>query len=1766
MNRKLSMRLGICLSISLALSLNNNSLQAQQVLQLRNRAVNLQPITAIASLSNANSVHRQQVYLRFSHVPDRAALQAQGIRLLEYVGDMTFTAVVNTGQLNAVMSNCNAWAPVLHTDKLSNYLLELHSDSYTQVLISLAPGADKQVLIDKGYQLAAEQPWALQNKWIAQIAVADLNPLAALPEVLNISPKFEDQALNSQAIALTNATTPKAASGLGLTGEGIVVGVGDDSYASHIDLADRATNLNPLNASQHGQHTSGTVAGAGIINELNAGFAPKASLVTNYFSNIIAYAYQYESNFNMKLTNNSYAAFVGNCAYAGTYDATSQYLDAQALAQPHLLNIFAAGNDGRNTCGPFPTGYATVVGAYQAAKNPLVVGLTGKHSDHINEGTGRGPVKDGRLKPEIVAVGVQLASTSNNNNYAVTTGTSMACPNVTGAAALLQELYKSKNGGQYPPSALLKAVLMNSATDIGNPGPDYAHGFGLLNVAAASQVIDSAWYISGTLSHQGQQAHQINVPANLGQLKIMLYWHDAPASPSANKMLVNDLDMVVNTPSNQVKLPLVLNPEPNHVLDAASPGVDRLNNVEQVTINNPEPGTYTISVHGFSVPSGSQSYYITYTFIPNNIEISYPSKGARMIVDSPTIIHWKALEDAGDFTVEYSTDNGGNWQTISNNIPANKRYTIFTPPAGTASNQCLIRVSNNASSVVSAPFSIIGRPVATLSTNQCPGNIAIEWNAIPGSTQYYLYKKVGAAMQLIDSTTNTSYNFSGLHPDSTYWVAVAAALNSTPGIRSIAVSRKPNNGSCVGITNHGDLAIRNVTGPGSGRKLTSTELSGNQNLSVQIANNDNLVNSGFAVQYRINGGAWQSYTGTTNIPAAGQITVNIPGFNFSAVGEYHIDLVVTNTQISDPVSANDSFSVSLRQLPNEPLNLNIPWEEGFETLPVQELMQAQLGLGTATHFDFANDINKGRLRTKIMNELNLSGNRSISLDHSSTPYPAAQGGNANMLTGTFNLSNYDINTDEIRFEFDYRLHGKFTSAEANNNRVQVRGSDASPWISLPNYDTNTVGQIVKYGAISLRDVLLANGQQFSTSTQIRMLQDGNQQIGAENFGKGLTIDNVKLFKAENDIALVEALNTTKFNCGLTSAEPLTVRVANTMPHALSNIPINYQVNNGAIISETIPNINAKDTIIFTFNTLMDLSTPGKHEIMVWASYPGDNYPANDSLSGIIMYHQPLVSSFPYLEGFEDNDGYYFTDGINSSWEHGSPNGLSLTHAANGTKAWKTSLNSAYNANEQSYLYSPCFDLSTLANPMLSFSFFREIEAAGTEIYDSAFVEYSTDGGQTWLRLGAQGDGFNWYNSENNIWLGTSHNYWAVASIPLPAVPSIAFRWALFSDPGAQFGGLAIDDVHIFDYQKPIFDLDSFPTAPQANINAITEFGMAPSISAIVDPLNENLGNTTFQTYAHSSYISPDSYQYYLPRSFMLHAGQQVTASNIQLSLFVRDSLMNIVRNANNCASCATHPKEVYQLGVTTYVQANNQNINNDLSDNEGGDYSFIVPADVRWVPYYDGYYAVFETNQIGEYWFNDGGITGTTPLPNYTFDFDAEKIDKRSVRLSWSNGIDNMALDYELQADMGQGFKPIFYTSSVHNPNYKYQYIDTPSLEWAPNTFYRVKYSNRDGKVMYSPIRKISWDGLPFSFEVYPNPTHDGKLQLQWYNVGAEPFSWTLHSFDGRTIASGSVAQSQFSGSQLIDIAGHGVAGSIYLLRVQANGQTFDFKIVYQPE
>jgi hypothetical protein len=263
-----------------------------------------------------------------------------------------------------------------------------------------------------------------------------------------------------------------------------------------------------------------------------------------------------------------------------------------------------------HTLSPYDT-----IGVTAAGKNTLTVGAVSTTTEILNLSS-RGPAKDGRIKPEVVTRGSNVLSSIPTNSYGTSSGTSMSAPVVTGIAALLTEQWR-RTFATTPRGEELKAVIIAGAHDLGNPGPDYTYGFGLVDAKASADLIiaDHAdhKHIRTTSIVQGQQYEMPIVVDSTTNVRVVLQWPDPPvflpeAQVSTAKALVNNLDLKIVGPTGTTYLPYIL--DKNNPGAVAARGVNTIDNTEMVEIANAEPGAYRIVVSGTSVTQGPQSAVI----------------------------------------------------------------------------------------------------------------------------------------------------------------------------------------------------------------------------------------------------------------------------------------------------------------------------------------------------------------------------------------------------------------------------------------------------------------------------------------------------------------------------------------------------------------------------------------------------------------------------------------------------------------------------------------------------------------------------------------------------------------------------------------------------------------------------------------------------------------------------------------------------------------------------------------------------------------------------------------------------------------------------------------------------------------------------------------------------------------------------------------------------------------------------------------------------
>ena len=116
--------------------------------------------------------------------------------------------------------------------------------------------------------------------------------------------------------------------------------------------------------------------------------------------------------------------------------------------------------------------------------------------------------------------------------------------------------------------------------------------------------------------------------------------------------------------------------------------------MEQVTLDNPSAGVYTLSVEGFSIPFGPQEYYVTYEFLMDNeIILTYPVGGESWVPSEGEVIRWDAYGNSGNFTLEYTNNGGANWQLISSSVSGSARHYVLNPGPTTTTENAKIRIS-----------------------------------------------------------------------------------------------------------------------------------------------------------------------------------------------------------------------------------------------------------------------------------------------------------------------------------------------------------------------------------------------------------------------------------------------------------------------------------------------------------------------------------------------------------------------------------------------------------------------------------------------------------------------------------------------------------------------------------------------------------------------------------------------------------------------------------------------------------------------------------------------------------------------------------------------------------------------------------------------------------------------------------------------------------------------------------------------------------------
>ncbi len=734
--------------------------------------------------------------IQFDALPDELeqdALKQQGIILLDYLPDYAYLARVPQSvglgglQLRAAL-------PLLGSFKISRPLMqELAANSEGRLSLrvlpmpGIVPSAMLEHLEEIGFTIQSFDAFSL----FLEINAAEVPRLANHPaiyflEIAPLAPEPEGERAN----ALMRANWQSQAPNSNYNGSGVVIGIGDDGTVNHTDLKGRVISMTTSNWGTHGDMTVGIAAGAGNINPLARGLAPGATIHLSLISGYphIQNAEQYLQSYGTIVTSTSYGESCG-----GYYSSSTQYIDHQVYSNAYLMHCFSAGNSSSSGCssiygqiiGPDGKAYGNITGGQKAGKNVFAVGNV-TFGDILSPSSSRGPAEDGRIKPDLCAIAQGSLTPDADDKYRLGSGTSAASPAIAGIYAVIVQAYRNLHNGQNPPSALLKGALLNTAEDLGRPGPDYEYGWGRVNGSRALRLIEQQHYQAGLMSQSAMHSHSINVPAGTKEMRVMLYWHDPAASPLAAKALVNDLDLSLQGPNNAIYLPHKLSTFP-HIDSLTKPayaGIDRVNNMEQVVLKNPAPGLYNARAFGHLIPQGPQAYYLVYAFFQEELAVVYPQGGERLSPGQNIDLFWDAAGNQGAFALQYSINGGQSWASIASNVAGHLRHFAWTVPA-IATSQARFRISRGATTVAGDNFIILNTPDFHI-TSTGSNTARIFWEPVNGAISYDVYAMGTKFMEVIATTSGTSLDIPAPAPAGNWYSVSARHANDAQGRRAYA--------------------------------------------------------------------------------------------------------------------------------------------------------------------------------------------------------------------------------------------------------------------------------------------------------------------------------------------------------------------------------------------------------------------------------------------------------------------------------------------------------------------------------------------------------------------------------------------------------------------------------------------------------------------------------------------------------------------------------------------------------------------------------------------------------------------------------------------------------------------------------------------------------------------------------------------------------------------------------------------------------------------
>ena len=821
---------------------------------------------------------------------DLQSLREQGMDVLQYYPGFTYLVWSDRSSLQAARGLASIRAVADYDPMLkAQPSLSRLGPRIQNINLHFFNSGDPSRLVDRAEALGVVvlDYWPAQpdqTLWNAVIEadVSQLGVLASLPEVIALSylspePALEDESA-TQVLAgnldINNEPFPGYPTWLGqvgLDGSGVTWATTDSGvWYGHGDYNARITGgLNygncsfdnpgddPESGGGHGTHVTGIFAGDGTAGFTDSdgflyghGMAPGVSI---FAQNPIAGCrvswppaggWQVLSRDALQGgaigSNNSWTSGEGTQhgyqATERTYDlmVLDGNFDTTSVLEPFMV-VFSAGNSG-----------SSGVTAPKEAKNVVVTGGTqtfrvSGNVDAIYSSSSRGPAVDGRILPTIAAPGQSVSSTRRPNasscgtaiggtsgEYSFCTGTSMAAPHASGALILLSEWWRNSNAGADFSPAMGKALLINSATALsGSTPPNNDIGWGRIDV---SQIVDTDAtfeFIDQTelFTSSGDQFQTtVGVVEPSEPLKITLVWSDAPGAIGANPAIVNDLDLTVVNGGDTY-----LGNQFNNGLSVPGGSADRLNNIEQVLIENPgnsavitvdafqiagsvlldQPGVNTAQHFALVCQNCLQQPDFTLDISPDELSVCLPGS-ATVQVDVGSLLGFNDPVNLG--IIDLPSGISAQWDNAVPIPPASQSLDLtFSGVASPGSTTASIQgTSTTGSKLVDLELNLFDAvPTAATLLSPTDGVINIDpdvqfsWDPVPQAGEYVLEISTDPNFGSLAESISTDQTSATVNLDTSteyYWrLRVVNACGEQISAMSSFVTR-PEPGDCpIGI-------------------------------------------------------------------------------------------------------------------------------------------------------------------------------------------------------------------------------------------------------------------------------------------------------------------------------------------------------------------------------------------------------------------------------------------------------------------------------------------------------------------------------------------------------------------------------------------------------------------------------------------------------------------------------------------------------------------------------------------------------------------------------------------------------------------------------------------------------------------------------------------------------------------------------------------------------------------------------------------------------